>query len=131
MLLLRGGPALSEHRKTRLWDRVRERAPAVRRLEARWVCFADLERALTAGERARLGRIAGEAEGGETAADTNAPLILVVPRVGTISPWSSKATDIARVCGLGAVRRLERGVAFRLEGAAERDLDAATPLLFD
>ena len=41
-------------------------------------------------------------------------LLLVVPRFGTISPWSSKATDIARHCGLDAVRRLERGIAYRL-----------------
>src|SRR6185295_13958409 len=89
MLLLRGGPALSAHRKTRLLDRVRERAPAVRGLEAQYVCFADLERALSDDERALLGRIAGEVEGG-AAAGASAPLILVVPRVGTISPWSSK-----------------------------------------
>ena len=39
-------------------------------------------------------------------------LLLVVPRFGTVSPWSSKATDIAHVCGLGAVTRIERGVAY-------------------
>ena len=39
-------------------------------------------------------------------------LFLVVPRLGTISPWSSKATDIARNCGLGGVRRIERGILF-------------------
>jgi len=35
-----------------------------------------------------------------------------VPRFGTVSPWSSKATDIAHVCGLGTVTRIERGVAY-------------------
>jgi phosphoribosylformylglycinamidine synthase len=50
-----------------------------------------------------------------------APTLLVTPRPGTISPWSSKATDIAHVCGLGAVRRIERGTLFEL--AAETPLD--------
>ena len=45
-------------------------------------------------------------------------LLLVVPREGTISPWSSKATDIAHVCGLDAVRRIERGITYRLHADA-------------
>ena len=45
--------------------------------------------------------------------------VLVVPRAGTISPWSSKATDIARNCGFDRVRRLERGVVWTLSGAGE------------
>ncbi len=61
--------------------------------------------------------------------------MLVVPRPGTISPWSSKATDIAHVCGLDAVRRLERGIAYRLQAReaalAGARLDALAPLLHD
>ncbi|MGB0956031.1 MAG: phosphoribosylformylglycinamidine synthase [Panacagrimonas sp.] len=45
--------------------------------------------------------------------------VYVVPRIGTVSPWSSKATDIARVCGLSALQRLERGRMIELEGASE------------
>ena len=60
----------------------------------------------------------------------------MVPRPGTISPWSSKATDIARNCGLAAVRRIERGVAFRIAcrgGAplAADDRAALLPLIHD
>src|ERR1700760_181565 len=45
--------------------------------------------------------------------DENVALFYVVPRPGTISPWSSQATSIAQVCGLGAyVSRIERGVVF-------------------
>ncbi|RPJ75362.1 MAG: phosphoribosylformylglycinamidine synthase, partial [Acidobacteria bacterium] len=47
--------------------------------------------------------------------------VLVTPRLGTISPWSSKATDIARQCGLEFVRRIERGTMFHLEGRGEPD----------
>jgi phosphoribosylformylglycinamidine synthase len=42
----------------------------------------------------------------------------VVPRIGTISPWSSKATDIAAVCGLSSVRRIEQGIHYRIDGAS-------------
>ena len=60
--------------------------------------------------------------------------VLIVPRAGTISPWSSKATDIAHVCGLDAVRRIERGIEYRLNAAPplgrERLLRLA-PLLCD
>ncbi len=50
-----------------------------------------------------------------------------MPRLGTISPWSSKATDIARQCGIGNVRRVERGTAYVLDG----DPSPAVPLLHD
>ena len=54
-------------------------------------------------------------------------LLLVVPRPGTISPWSTKATDIARHCGLRAVERVERGTAFYIQTRDEpcADLSAA------
>ena len=60
--------------------------------------------------------------------------IVVVPRFGTISPWSSKATDIAHVCGLDAVRRIERGIVWRIDGAKKLSRDEALRLatpLFD
>src|SRR5687767_15403279 len=50
-------------------------------------------------------------------------VFLVVPRLGTISPWSSKASDIARNCGLAGVKRIERGTVFFIEGSS-RDLAA-------
>src|SRR6185503_14292782 len=45
-------------------------------------------------------------------------VFIVVPRLGTLSPWSSKATDIARNCGLAAVRRIERGMVYYLDSNA-------------
>src|SRR5258707_15012881 len=54
--------------------------------------------------------------------------VLVTPRVGTESPWSSKATDIVHVCGLTAVRRVERGTVFFLESAAPLDSAELTRL---
>jgi phosphoribosylformylglycinamidine synthase len=62
--------------------------------------------------------------------------VLVVPRLGTISPWSTKATDIAQHCGLSAVRRIERGVVYYLEtksgnALSEAENKAVLPLLHD
>ncbi len=62
--------------------------------------------------------------------------VLVVPRLGTISPWSTKATDIAQHCGLSAVQRIERGVVYYLQTgsgkALSKDEEAAIlPLLHD
>ncbi|HYN01534.1 MAG TPA: phosphoribosylformylglycinamidine synthase [Vicinamibacteria bacterium] len=64
------------------------------------------------------------------ASDERGRILLVTPRPGTISPWSSKATDIARQCGLeGLVRRIERCTAYHVDG--DDDLGPALPLLHD
>ncbi len=112
--------------------------PAVCAVSARHLHFVDLERELTADERGVLDALLAYGPQ-ETAAQADAVgatvvELRVVPRPGTISPWSSKATDIARVCGLASVRRLERGISFRI--ASDRALSAAEidvikPLLHD
>jgi phosphoribosylformylglycinamidine synthase len=93
------------------------------RLSAEFVHLAELERELEATELAVLERLLrygpslpDQIPVGQT--------LLVVPRPGTISPWSSKATDIAHNCGLAAVRRLERGTCWYLD-AGERPLSVA------
>ncbi len=106
MLQLGGGPALSGFRVRKLVDALRRVEPSVSSLSVHWRYFVDLRRGLVAGERRLLERLldadtTDEAAGGQP--------LLVVPRPGTVSPWSSKATDIARVCGLDAVQRIERG----------------------
>ena len=53
----------------------------------------------------------------------------VVPRLGTISPWSSKATDIFKICGLDKVLRVERGVRWYVVGAT--DTSALKSALYD
>jgi phosphoribosylformylglycinamidine synthase len=112
MLFLPGVPALSDFRLERLLGLLRESEPSVEGLEARFVYFVDLERALTAAEQVILEALL-ETSGDESPAT---PDFLVVPRLGTVSPWSSKATDIAHHCGLDAtVQRIERGVSYRLK----------------
>ena len=81
-----------------------------------------LERLLTYGPR--------EGAPAANASAAGATEIIVVPRFGTISPWSSKATDIAHVCGLDAVRRIERGIVWRIDSAKKlsREERCGSPL---
>lgn len=110
MFALDGPSALSDFRAARLLERLQRAVPAVNGVCARHVHFVHARRALDAGERARLD---GLLSYGEAAAPEPAGArCLVVPRLGTISPWASKATDIARNCGLDAVLRIERGTRF-------------------
>ena len=148
MEVIRGSAALSPFRIAKLLARLREVEPAAAGVEATFVHLVDLERELTADERSRLealltygprdagvgdadasGAMAAVAVGGAGAAAA-AP-VWVVPRPGTISPWASKATDIAQVCGLGAVRRIERGIEYRLHGVGGRVAPAVAALLHD
>ena len=64
--------------------------------------------------RSRLKQLLGNEDGIDTAAQ-NLCRLLVLPRIGIISPWSSKSTDIALRCGLDNVRRLERGVIWSID----------------
>ncbi len=137
LLMLRGRHALSAFRVAKLVAALASRRPdhAISGLGAAYWHFVETDRDLTGAERASLDRILTYGPRDEAVADLG-ELILVVPRPGTISPWSSKATDIARNCGLGAVTRIERGIGFRVAtrtgtapGAADRA--ALLPLLHD
>src|ERR1041384_6650012 len=141
MLQLPGAPALSAFRIAKLLVRLSRLQPAVSALEARFIHFVDTERALQAGELRILQqlltygpRLDRSASGAAATQPLGADTLLVVPRAGTISPWSSKATDIAQVCGLTAVRRIERGIEYRLrtrQPLGPERLAEIAPVLFD
>jgi phosphoribosylformylglycinamidine synthase len=114
MLQLPGPAALSAFRIAKLLERLRALAPEVRALDAHFVHFADLAQPLSTAARAVLEQLLTYGPRIESASNDGGEALLVVPRAGTISPWSSKATDIAQVCGLTEVRRLERGIEYRL-----------------
>jgi len=119
ILKLRGSPALSAFRLEKLHARLAGIAPGARIAGAEFWHFVEGAHALDARECALLLQLLVYGEPAQPAAPAG-ELILVVPRIGTISPWSSKATDIARQCGLPAVRRIERGIAYYIEGAPGR-----------
>jgi phosphoribosylformylglycinamidine synthase len=122
VLSFRGRDALSEFRRKKLLTALRTVVPSASGVSAEYWHFADVERALAPEEHARLERVLDYGPAARSDS-VGGMLFLVVPRPGTISPWSSKATDIARHCGLEAVKRLERGIAYRI--AARQPLDGA------
>ena len=135
LLSLPGAAALSPFRRDKLFVEMRARVPALAGVTALYWPFAALEAELDARKRALLERLL--TYGPKTdAGPVTGELLLVVPRFGTISPWSSKASDIAHVCGLKQVRRIERAVAWyfaKSDGsrlsAAERE--SVVPLIHD
>src|SRR5688572_24457281 len=116
MLTLQGASALSPFRIAKLLSRLRALEPSVTGLSSRFVHFVDVARPLSEADAGILDRLLTygprmEDDEHEEVGD----LVIVVPRAGTISSWSSKATDIAQVCGLEAVQRIERGIAYRVQ----------------
>ncbi|HEY2901145.1 MAG TPA: phosphoribosylformylglycinamidine synthase, partial [Polyangia bacterium] len=115
MYELVGAPAFTSARLEKRLQVIRQRNPGVREIAAVFVHFVDVDGALPEPARATLERLLRY--GPRAAANAVAGRRwLVVPRLGTISPWSSKATDIARICGLPAVRRIERGISYTVAG---------------
>ncbi len=137
LLRLRGRNALSPFRVAKVLAALAAARPqhSITGLAATFWHFVALRRELTSAERATLERLLTYGPH-DVAGSDSGELLLVVPRPGTISPWSSKATDIASNCGLDAAERIERGVGYRIavrNGAplSAADRDALLPLLHD
>ncbi|MFY8326368.1 phosphoribosylformylglycinamidine synthase [Pseudoalteromonas sp. ZZD1] len=115
MLILRGAPALSDFRVQKILARCQQAQLPVTNVYAEYAHFADLTAELSSDEQTKLEKLLtyGPTIAEHTPAGT---LVLVTPRPGTISPWASKATDIAHNCGLTQVHRVERGIAYYVEG---------------
>ena len=114
MEILRGSPALSAFRINKLLSRCQDARLPVSDIYAEYVHFADVSAPLSSDEQTKLQRLLKYGPSLAEHAPTGR-LLLVTPRPGTISPWSSKATDIAHNCGLSQVLRLERGLAFYVQ----------------
>ena len=120
--ILPSATVLSDFRAARLLERLQAHAPQLTALTVQDFFLVDGEASET-----DLRRLLGEGPAALPAADGT---LYVVPRVGTVSPWSSKATDIAKVCGLGGVKRVELGRAVLLTGVGSLP-DAALAELHD
>ncbi len=129
-----GSRALSEFRAQRLLSRLQSASSAVAAVSGRYLHFVHAEHALDETEGKRLAALL---DYGDPAADVKADLqFLVVPRLGTISPWASKATDIVHNTGIESVLRVERGVLYNIaltDGAqlGEEEQSALAALLHD
>jgi phosphoribosylformylglycinamidine synthase len=136
MLILSGAPALSTFSRAKLLRKLQSAFPAISHVEARFVHLCDLRAPLADSDRELLDQLLRYGPVAGTTADFPAGTadireFFVVPRPGTISPWSSKATDIAHNCGLAAVQRLERGIHYRVAGAGPAASAAVASLLHD
>ncbi len=133
MLQIGGSAAFSPFRLAKLLESLLVIEPPISSVHAEFVHFVDLERRLSESEHTVLGKLLdyGEIPASDS---SDGSLLIVTPRPGTISPWSSKATDIAHNCGLTAIKRIERGVAFYLSSTktlSEQAIAAIKPLLHD
>jgi len=110
MLRYCGGNALSDFRLEKLMRELHACAIQVSQIDTEYWYFCAVSQTLTATETALLETVLNCCQPRQSA--DNDAFYLVTPRPGTISPWCSKATDIARHCGLSAVERIERGTAY-------------------
>ncbi|MDE1062544.1 MAG: phosphoribosylformylglycinamidine synthase [Pseudomonadales bacterium] len=133
MLILRGAPALSDFRNQRLLTRLQDALPNIEAVYAEFMHFVLVDGELTDLDADKLNKVLryGPNVPVQSLSDH---LVLVIPRLGTISPWSSKATDIAHNCGLQQVKRIERGTAFYLitsQALSAEEYTVAAALLHD
>jgi phosphoribosylformylglycinamidine synthase len=133
MLELPGQAALSNFRLAKLTRSLQRADDRISGVEARFAYFVSTRSNLSREQSTRLDALllsgekpAGLARGAKT--------LYVVPRPGTISPWSSKATEIVRACDIDAVERIERGICYGLNfstKAGDDDVLNLAELLFD
>ena len=130
MLTLHGSRALSDFRLDKLKRQARDAIPGLEGVETRFLHLVDTSGDLQGNEQAVLERLLTYGEQAETG-EPQGLFLLAIPRFGTISPWASKATDIARMCGLDKIRRIERGIGYWFAGASEADIPLLKPLIHD
>lgn len=122
VLPLRGVTALSDFRVEKLLQKAAALGLPEVKLSSEFWYFAGSEKALDAATVEKLqALLAAQSVEQTPKAREGLHLFLVTPRLGTISPWASKATNIAENCGLAGIERIERGMAVWLEGRLNDD----------
>ena len=122
ILTLRGAKALSPFRLEKLFSSLKSSVPELRSIQSAFMHFVDTKRTLSPHEHGVLEKLL--TYGGPAAETGRGEIFFVIPRIGTISPWASKATDIAHNCGLSAIKRIERANVFCVDSNGELDQDA-------
>lgn len=121
MEILRGSPALSSFRINKLISQCHHLSLPVDEIYADYIHFVDVGQPLDASQNEKLAQLLTYGPS-LTRHEPKGTLLLVTPRPGTISPWSSKATDIAHNCGLKTITRIERGIAYYVQTSANQSL---------
>ena len=137
MLIYPGADALSEFRKQKVLARIQQFAPSCTRIDAYFYYFVDNSEALRSGQVDIVAQLLNVDTAGNRPTTATRPegseqlTRFVVPRLETISPWSSKATDIFHLCGLGSIRRVERGIQWQFAGLDNLAPESAVGVIYD
>ncbi len=135
MLILSGGNALSDFRVNKLLSALQSYVPRISSVASHYAHFAETSADLNQKEMSQLNVLLSYGAEAKHNPDNSFKLI-VIPRPGTISPWSSKASDIVHNSGLEKIKRIERGRVFSFQLSDGNDLDEdqitkLKPLLHD
>ncbi|MDQ7005144.1 MAG: phosphoribosylformylglycinamidine synthase [Ghiorsea sp.] len=117
VLIFKGQHALSPFRQQKLSTSIQ------RDVSASYIYMVECAPGWNDDDKLKLDKLLGS----PTQSFKHNNALLVTPRIGTISPWSSKATDIANICGLDALIRIERGIVYDIESGQDKIL----PLIHD
>lgn len=132
MLIVQGSQANSEFRLSKLEDAIGANLGIECKIHSMHYYFVDTEAPLNEAEQSQLRQIL--AEGGATLEEQKIPqgdVFVVIPRIGTVSPWASKATDIIQHCGLSCIRRVERGIAYFIQSTHPLERGVVSEYLHD
>ena len=116
MEILRGSSALSDYKIEKLRAQFAAAGLPVSAVGARYIHLIDAPAPIEGADREVLTKILSYGPAAAEVAE-DGELFFVIPRIGTISPWASKATDIAKNCGLASIHRVERGIAYYITSA--------------
>lgn len=128
MLTLFGSSALSSFNQQKLLQQFAQQGLSISAIRAKYVHLIDCDETLSATELDTLSKLLTYGPS-DISGEQFAPDLIVVPRAGTISPWSSKASDIAHNCGLNKIRRIERGIAYSIECESTQSQNAMMPVV--
>ncbi|WP_404401691.1 phosphoribosylformylglycinamidine synthase [Idiomarina seosinensis] len=137
MEIFYGAAALSAFKITKKLAQLKQAGLPVSGLSAEYRHFVNLHSPLSDAQRDTLSKLLtygpdADNHRSEDAAQQDTHYLLITPRLGTISPWASKATDIAHNCDLTNVHRIERGIAYFVQGnLSDDELEQAAALLHD
>ncbi len=111
LIILKGQPALSDFRHRKLCTQLQ-----INHLQANYIYIVEVTTAWHKQHQLQLNQLLGF---DTQHLEEEIHALIVTPRIGTISPWSSKATDITQLCGLHEIIRIERGIMYEMQSSAE------------